>query len=437
MRSLASWLTRLESVVEFLIPGRQLASPPPLKLFAFSRERDFRQVFAQRRMVGLTVYGLERQVAAFAPRNRRVDIVQAACHEYTHCLLRRRTMNYPAWYDEGIASFLSTVSFTPSGQPVVGRIAHRWLATDDRGRIDVSRIVDRQHIVNWRRHDLPGFYERAWLLVHMLQLGGDAGLPAYGDDVPRMLALIDAGVPAEQAVEAALGVPLDVLQRQLRNYRRRRSLPERELALATQAAEVREVRCLDETEARLELAEAAVSKNPRYSRRLFERLLVDDPNHLGALVGLSRSGVAAERARQAVVKALAVDAGHAGANVRMAELKIAECRGRTTAECLEVWRAGAPYYRRALEEAPDSVRAAYGLGVVYVGTGRPAAAVDYLRLAHQRAPWEAGINYFLGEAYRLIGEPAPARIHLGKAMHWHPERLWRERAARALALLDD
>lgn len=71
----------------------------------------------------------------------------------------------------------------------------------------------------------------AWLLVHMLQLGHLAGLPAFHTGVRQLLELIDAGEPAATAVEKALGVDVASLQRLLKTYRRRRSLPTQTLAV--------------------------------------------------------------------------------------------------------------------------------------------------------------------------------------------------------------
>ena len=79
--------------------------------------------------------------------------------------------------------------------------------------------------------------------------------------------------------------------------------------------------------------------------------------------------------------------------------------------------------------------AAYGLGVVYLHTGRAGDAVNYLRVAWRRAPWAARVNYHLGEAYRLVGDVARARVHLTKALHWAPDAAARDRAALALGLL--
>ena len=119
----------------------------------------------------------------------------------------------------------------------------------------------------------------------------------------------------------------------------------------------------------------------------------------------------------------------------MAQLTVGECRGSTTDRCRDAWDEGVRYYRLGLRSQPDSVGAAYGLGVVYLHTGQSGDAVNYLRVAYRRAPWAPRINFYLGEAYRLTGDRARARTHLRKAMHWDANEHRRERASMALALL--
>ena len=155
-----------------------------------------------------------------------------------------------------------------------------------------------------------------------------------------------------------------------------------------------------------------------------------------AVIGLSLAEDHPRLARDAVLRALAIETGHSAANVRMRDIKVAECRGSTASRCLDDWDEAVRHYRLALRSQPDSVGAAYGLGVVYLHTGQPGDAVNYLRVAYRRAPWAPRINFYLGEAYRLTGDRARARTHLSKAMHWDADERRRERASMALALLE-
>ncbi len=435
-RQLAVSLMRFREAAQALVPRHQSPAPPPLKIVAFRRARDFQRIFEVRQIAGFMQSGLERHTLVFGPDARGSVANQTAFHEYTHYLLRsRQGINFPVWYEEGFASLLSTMRITDDAV-TVGHVPQRVLEEVRLPRMSVRALLDERYELDWARHDLTRLYARAWLFAHMLHFGHLAGLPPYHEGIPAMLDHIDAGMPTAGAMEEALGAGPETLQRQVRQYARRRGLPVHRLPVPEGAPGVRDERCLAETEARQELAMTAVSRNREYARDLFGRILETDPEDIDALIGLSLTEDHPRLAREAVLRALAVEPDHSAGNVRMGELKVAECRGSTATRCLDAWDEAVRHYRLALRSQPDSVGAAYGLGVVYLHTGQPGDAVNYLRVAYRRAPWAPRINFYLGEAYRLTGDRARARTHLSKAMHWDADERRRERASMALALLE-
>ena len=434
-RTLAASLVRFRDAALAFVPRRQSPAPPPLKIVAFRRARDFQRIFEVRQIAGFMQSGLERHTLVFGPDARGSVANQTAFHEYTHYLLRsRQGINFPVWYEEGFASLLSTMRITDDSV-TVGYVPQRVLEEVRLPRMSVRDLLDERYELDWARHDLTRLYARAWLFTHMLHFGHLAGLPPYHEGIPALLDHIDSGMSATRAMEEALGAGPETLQRQVRQYARRRAPPTQRLPVPADEPAVSEDGCLAETDVRQELAMAAVSRNPEYARDLFARILESAPEHVDALVGLSLTEDDPRGARDSVERALAIEPRHSAANVRMGEIKVAECRGSTAAACLGAWDEGARHYRLALRSEPDSVGAAYGLGVVYLHTGQAGDAVNYLRVAYRRAPWAPRINFYLGEAYRLTGDRARARTHLTKAMHWDADERRRERASMALALL--
>ena len=433
---LADSLTRFKIAAETLVPRRKSPAPPPLRIVAMRRGRDFREVFAAKKMAGFMQSGLERHTLAFGPDPGTGAITETAFHEYTHYLMRsRQGLNIPVWYEEGFASFLSTMRFSDTAVTIGAAPLQNFRRLNVR-KLSVAELVGERHSLNWGRHDLTRLYAKAWLFVHMLELGDAVGLPPYRERLPRLLALTDAGVAAPQALHLALGAGPAALERQVRRYGGRRALPTRRLAIETRPTESFAPHCLTALEAAYELGAAAAARNPAFAARRLTEVVAAQPRHADAWAALSGARQNLAEARQAARRALAVDASHVLANTRMAELKVAECRGMGTDECLDVWEASARHYRRALDGRADAVDAAYGLGVVYLNTGQAGNAVNYLRVAWRRAPWAPRVNFYLGEAYRLTGDDARARVHLRKAMNWDPDARWRERAALALGLLD-
>ena len=99
-------------------------------------------------------------------------------------------------------------------------------------------------------HQRRGILAKAWLLVHMLELGHFAGLPAFHLRVPQMLKMIDDGESAEIAMQRGLGVDMATLQDHLAEYGKRKSLPR--IAVVVDFGEETEMdyRCLDRMEIR-------------------------------------------------------------------------------------------------------------------------------------------------------------------------------------------
>ena len=131
-------------------------------------------------------------------------------------------------------------------------------------------LLDGRLSIDPGHRDPAGGHLHAWLLVHMLQLGHLAGLPAFHTGVPQMLTLIDAGEPAAWAVEKALGIDVATLQRFLKTYRRRRSLPTETLAVDIESEAPPNVHCLEPRDTQYLLASAAArTGNSRYAQELF------------------------------------------------------------------------------------------------------------------------------------------------------------------------
>ena len=436
--ALADRMTQFRIAAQVLLGQEELSGPPP-RMIAFRSAREFRRVFGLRNIAGLTLSSIRQYTLAFGPDGRRGYAARAltAFHEYSHYLMQNnRQMNYPAWWEEGYANFLSTMYAEEDGV-VVGHVPPVKRRQMVQPKPWLKDLFDERIVFDWKRRDLEGVYLKAWLLVHMLQLGHLAGLPPFHERVPEMLAKIDAGESTRVAVETSLGVDLPALERTLNAYTRRVSLPTRTLVVDVGHETPMDVQPLTVPEVRHALANAAAAAgNLRHAARLFQEVVDDDPGDIDALVGLSSTTEDPEYSLETAERALALDGDHPGANIRMAELNVTRCSQANRAECLAIWRKSAEFYRRAVRNDPDDVDAAFGLGVIYLHTGQPGDAVGYLQVAHGRAPWVPRINLFLGEAYRLIGDVESARPHLTKAMHWHRDPRWRERAALALSMIE-
>ncbi|MCZ6889554.1 MAG: hypothetical protein O7H39_13750 [Gammaproteobacteria bacterium] len=441
---LAQDLERFRAAAVHFIPGDRPVedaasevSEAPLKVIAFRSEKDFVRVFAHPQIAGFMQPSLHEHLLTFGPDTGGRDIERIAFHEYTHYLIRgRQAINYPIWYEEGFANFLATMRVDYVGQVIVGEAPVRQLRSAAKQRnLRLAQVVDERYSLVWSRHDLPDVYQKAWGFVHFLQHSHLADGSNYSAQLATVLARVDRGESTRSAMESVYGTDLTTLERELNEYLKRRRLPTRRLAVSQASVETTQM-CLDKVDVQYVLGEAAVKQNPAFAMKVLRKYLARNPNDIGGLIALSRAsaadpGVAYDLARRAID----LDPDSPAANVRMAQLTMLTCTTRRDDFCTRDWQQAAAMYRRALKHSTARVDAAFGLGVVYLHSGQPGDAVNYLKVAYQRAPWAPRINFYLGEAYRLTGDKVKARRHLMKALNWDAKEAWRDRASMALAMI--
>ena len=454
-------LDRFRAAAASLLPGRSDAPAPPLKLLVFARASDFDTTFNSTMMAGFARPSLDHSLLVSRPDRGRRHLVRNVYHEYTHYLIRSRAfLNLPIWYEEGLASYLSTLAVEPDGTTVVGRVPYDYLrrALVDPG-VSVADVVGQRFRLGIGNHQVSNVYGVAWALVRFLHHAKAPDGSRYASRLGAMLEEIDRGASSVDAMHSALGLSPDGLKRRLRKYYESDQLPVYRFRTELADKIAFSYRCLDSTETRYELATAAAFHNPKFAVDLFTEIVESEPGHTGALVGLSRL-VDGEQAVELAERGHRLDPGDGRAKIRLAEVRLAGCRGENPSTGLangdpvgvsEGRPASTPgraeganpcarqigdaiaLYRDALEIPGQTGAAAYGLGVVSLMVQRWDDALAYLKLAHERASWSPQISFFLGEAYRRNGDLVRARQYFTKSAHWHPEQSWRDRADRVLA----
>jgi len=112
------------------------------------------------------------------PAAARVETLR---HEYAHVLTAALSPDAPAWLDEGLAEFWSSI-VVEGGRLVAGRPVARHL-----NLLRKRKWLPLQSMLSQRRGSLPSspdhielFYAQAWAMVHYLMLGPDAnGFPSF------------------------------------------------------------------------------------------------------------------------------------------------------------------------------------------------------------------------------------------------------------------
>jgi tetratricopeptide (TPR) repeat protein len=432
-RALASRLNAFRPLAEHYLPGARNALDPELQILLFQNARDFRRAVGNLGgVVGFMQPSLAGNLLVVGPDPAAGNEHETLLHEYTHYLLRTRTgLHLPAWFDEGLASFLASAEFG-DGDAFIGALPIRRLEAAMHGsRLTLAQALEAEDLWRWRGDRRRAFYAWSWLLVHRLLLGHEAGLADGREALHHALSVEGAALPD------ALGVTRVGLQRELERYAQRPA-PRARHSIAEVSGTVAGYRCLDDRELTLTLSMAMMPGNAPDAVRRLDGLSARLPDDAAVWVHLSLASEYAgdsDRALAAARRAHELDDGVDGA-IRVAGALSIGCILTTSEACRERWREAVPLLRGALADDPHRHDAAFLLGLAYLYSGRPGEALNYLRIAHRRQPWATHINYYLGESYRLIGDTR-AREHLQRARSWSNSQLWRILADASLDLLED
>ena len=433
-------LDRFRASASALLPGLPPEHAAPLKILVFKSTRDFALVYRSPNIAGFMRPSLNRSLLAFGPDRNGRYLHAIAFHEYTHYLLRSRaTVNLPVWYEEGLASYLSTLDMDPAGVVTVGRGPSPLLAfVVKQPELALEDVIAERFRLDWQRHDLSNVYTLAWGIVRFLHHARRPDGTMYAAQLGDMLDAIDQGATSADAMAKHLGFEASELQDLMRRYydgSEESMLGVYKFAVNGYEMPAFDRTCLAADEAREVLADAVGFRRADLAGQLYDDILARKPRHVGALLGRSRVHPDVEVRRQAARRAYAEDPQDPAVNLRMAQISVAPC-GEGVTDCDRDWEAAKAFYQVALGPERDRADAAFGLGMVYLREGQPEEALEYLAMAYTRAPWSPRVNYYLGEAFGMLGVVDLARRHLRKTQYWDSEEEWRERAARALARLD-
>jgi hypothetical protein len=162
------------------------ASGTPVRIIAFRSEKEYRP------------YRLNEGAFAYYLRSRKVDYIvmqdispehhQVALHEYTHLVIEHLGLQFPIWFNEGLADLYS--SLEPKGdqallgRPLEGRLiilmTQSWLNLNALFAVGPDSPYDNE------RDKMSIFYAQSWALTHMLALGGKAIGASFLNSSPRL-----------------------------------------------------------------------------------------------------------------------------------------------------------------------------------------------------------------------------------------------------------
>jgi tetratricopeptide (TPR) repeat protein len=205
-----STIARLNDLRALFAQGtRQDPSPASLEIYVFGSASEFRALADSPRIAGFYRSGPGYEIIAI---HSTPDARRTLAHEYVHLLLAHsRPVHWPAWLEEGMAEFYSTLSVNAKGATLgEGILSHRaklgnsrWLTADELTSAQADQEGEKDGMV----------YAQGWALVHMLNLA-----PAYREHVADYFTSLLAGDDPAEAFARVFGRTLDQAITELRGY---------------------------------------------------------------------------------------------------------------------------------------------------------------------------------------------------------------------------
>lgn len=428
------------------------APPLPLRIIEFRRRGDLYRTFSVRNVGGLTLPGLHQQVIAIGPQYRRNQRKRIAYHEMVHYLMQGVAgIDMPAWYNEGMASYLAGTEFPERGRARLGAISRHRLRRSasvilpELNRVDqggevvaniptqalypatsVSQLFDLDLSLSPARDDLPRIQAKSMALIHFLRLGAPLALRQRFGELGAALA---AGDASANVFSATYGWSKAQLEDELVRYSLTRKPQSEWLDFVEPDEIVPVVRCLTRLETRLLLAEASMTRNPEGARLMFRQVLASEPGSalaLGALARLEQdpAGVAALLANAIKVAPLAEPVLVARAQLLLPGCTREDCVAAASELGADLDRVRATSMRADLH---------FWFGLTQQVLGHKHEALAGVRRASELAPWSRHLTWYLAEVTREVGDHQGAEALYRKVARWHPDPSWRARAQRALA----
>lgn len=376
--------------------------------------------------------GIDGEIAGyFAPGMRANYAVMMASgelsdeilkHEYIHYLVHNNSAQlYPAWFDEGFAEVMSTLSvkdrLVEYGKPLPQRVEilgyGPWMP--------FTRLLRTRSPRDLGVNLMGNFYAQSWLLVQYLMLGRDGH--SFSTEAADFLRHSEAGEQPVEAFEAAFGIAPVELENLLNAYTRRVRYYKTELAQPLPIAPPK-VRTLaaDEIAAQLGLI-ALLHGRYEAAEELYSAALAANARNGIALAGMGDVNKHAERYEQAVghyERAVAAEPTNSNHELDWGEYFLQRAAAEADAAQRRAFLADARrHFARSYAINPQNPETLDQNGLTYLFDGEDGAkAVQSLEAAYDLLPSYPGIQFDLAQAYLKTGERAAARALVTRVVTW-------------------
>ena len=218
IKQVASRLEQFREIVSQVFRISASDSPVPTTVIVFKDDASYAPFKSNENNAGYFQPGQDVNYITLSTESRGdQDPFSIIFHEYTHLLVNNAIGKTPAWFNEGLAEFYSTLTTSDDQKILVGRPIRRHITTLSQNALLPLRSllqVDYKSSYYNEGHKQSVFYAQSWALVHYLMLD------KKGERLTQALKFLrePAASTLDQAFEKAFGTTIDNVEGEVRTY---------------------------------------------------------------------------------------------------------------------------------------------------------------------------------------------------------------------------
>ena len=295
IRQVALRLEQFRSAASGILTAPEWTEKVPTTVIVFKNDESYRPFKVNENNAGYFQPGQDVNYITLSTEVRgEQDPYNIIFHEYTHLLVNNSIGPAPAWFNEGLAEYYSTLSFD-NRRVVVGRPIQRHITLLKKVPMLSLRTlfqVDYKSPYYNEGHKQSIFYAESWALMHFLMLNKNG---QRAEQVRKFLQLIKERVPTEQAFQLTFETTFEGLQNELAQYIQNGSYPVNEIEVRRKLESDTTLKSsvLSEVDAQAYLGDLLLHSNRSEAEEYLQRALQVEPNH-----GLANAALGMLRVRQ-------------------------------------------------------------------------------------------------------------------------------------------
>src|SRR5215217_3833645 len=218
IRKVGLKLEQFREVFIRLFPNIRFNTPVPSTVVVFKSDSSYAPFKPGPNIAGYFQPGPDVNYITLTTEVRgQQDPFSVIFHEYTHLLVENTFADVPLWFNEGLAEYYSTFTITDDQKVRLGTPigSHVFLLRESK-MLQLRTLFEVDHkSPHYNETKKQGiFYAQSWALMHYLIIGKAGKIEQLG----KFMELLTAKKPLEQAFQQAFGTPMEVMEKELRDY---------------------------------------------------------------------------------------------------------------------------------------------------------------------------------------------------------------------------